>query len=134
MFYPGGDLSGSGASTSSQTPATPARRPTHLGSASALRISPPPHIGLPFQGAPIEKPEAASSSPRVPLCVRPKSLQSCPTLCDPLDCSPPGSSKDFPGKNIEMGCYALLQGTFPIFRIDLASLNVSYIGRWVLYH
>ena len=21
-----------------------------------------------------------------------KSLQSCPTLCDPLDCSPPGSS------------------------------------------
>ena len=22
----------------------------------------------------------------------PKSLQSCPTLCDPMDCSPPGSS------------------------------------------
>ena len=21
-----------------------------------------------------------------------KSLQSCPTLCDPMDCSPPGSS------------------------------------------
>ena len=21
-----------------------------------------------------------------------KSLQSCPTLCDPIDCSPPGSS------------------------------------------
>ena len=21
-----------------------------------------------------------------------KSLQSCPTLCDPVDCSPPGSS------------------------------------------
>ena len=27
------------------------------------------------------------------LCVlRAKSLQSCPTLCDPMDCSPPGSS------------------------------------------
>ena len=26
------------------------------------------------------------------VCVCAKSLQSCPTLCDPLDCSPPGSS------------------------------------------
>ena len=25
-------------------------------------------------------------------CVRAKSLQSCPTLCDPMDCSPPGFS------------------------------------------
>ena len=25
-------------------------------------------------------------------CVCAKSLQSCPTLCDPMDCSPPGSS------------------------------------------
>ena len=24
--------------------------------------------------------------------VHAKSLQSCPTLCDPMDCSPPGSS------------------------------------------
>ena len=26
------------------------------------------------------------------MCVRAKSLQPCPTLCDPMDCSPPGSS------------------------------------------
>ena len=26
------------------------------------------------------------------LCVHAKSLQSCPTPCDPRDCSPPGSS------------------------------------------
>ena len=26
------------------------------------------------------------------LCLRAKSLQSCLTLCDPMDCSPPGSS------------------------------------------
>ena len=26
------------------------------------------------------------------VCVHAKSLQSCPTLCDPMDCSPPGSS------------------------------------------
>ena len=25
-------------------------------------------------------------------CMRAKSLQSCPSLCDPVDCSPPGSS------------------------------------------
>ena len=25
-------------------------------------------------------------------CMRAKLLQSCPTLCDPMDCSPPGSS------------------------------------------
>ena len=29
---------------------------------------------------------------RLALCVRTKSLQSCLTLCDPTDCSPPGSS------------------------------------------
>ena len=26
------------------------------------------------------------------MCVHAKSLQSCPTLCEPLDCSPPGFS------------------------------------------
>ena len=26
------------------------------------------------------------------LCMRAKSLQSCPALCNPMDCSPPGSS------------------------------------------
>ena len=25
------------------------------------------------------------------MCMRVKLLQSCPTLCDPMDCSPPGS-------------------------------------------
>ena len=41
--------------------------------------------------------------------------QSCPTLCYPMDCSPPGSSVqgDSPGKNTGMGCYTLLQGIFP---------------------
>ena len=40
--------------------------------------------------------------------------QSCPTLCDPMNCSPPGSSiQDFPGKNAGVGCHSLLQGIFP---------------------
>ena len=42
--------------------------------------------------------------------------QSCPTLCNPMDCGPPGSSSahgDSPGKNTGVGCHALLQGIFP---------------------
>ena len=37
-------------------------------------------------------------------------LQSCLTLCDPVDCSLPGSSVcgDSPGKNTGVGCHALL--------------------------
>ena len=43
-----------------------------------------------------------------------KSLQLHPTLCDPMDCSTPGSSVpgDSPGKNTGVGCHALLQGVF----------------------
>ena len=41
--------------------------------------------------------------------------QSCPTLCDPMDCSPPGSSVhgESPGKNTGVGCHTLLQGILP---------------------
>ena len=41
--------------------------------------------------------------------------QSCLTLYDPMDCSPPGSSVhgDSPGKNTGVGCHALLQGILP---------------------
>ena len=40
-----------------------------------------------------------------------KSLQSCPTLCDPRDGSPPGSPVAGipPGKNTGVGCHFLLQ-------------------------
>ena len=40
-----------------------------------------------------------------------QSLQSCPTLCDPIDGSPPGSPRpwDSPGKNTGMGCHFLLR-------------------------
>ena len=36
---------------------------------------------------------------------------SCPTLCNPMDCNPPGSSVhwDSPGKSTGVGCHALLQ-------------------------
>ena len=39
-----------------------------------------------------------------------KSLQSCLTVCDPIDGSPPGSLPwDSPGKNTGVGCHFLLQ-------------------------
>ena len=43
-----------------------------------------------------------------------KSLQSCQTLCDPVDCSLPGSSVHgiFSDKNTGVGCHFLLQGIF----------------------
>ena len=49
-----------------------------------------------------------------PLCGHCFVAQSCPTLCDPMHCSPPGSSVhgDSPGKNAGVGCHSLLQGIF----------------------
>ena len=47
---------------------------------------------------------------RTPAAAAAKSLQSCPTLCDPIDSSPPGSHPwDTPGKNTGVGCHFLLQ-------------------------
>ena len=48
------------------------------------------------------------------MCVRAKSPQSCLTLYNPMDCSPPGSSihRIFSGKNVGVGCHVLLQGIF----------------------
>ena len=44
-----------------------------------------------------------------------QSLQSCQTLCNPLDNSPPGCSVHgiFSGKNIGVGCHFLTPGYLP---------------------
>ena len=41
--------------------------------------------------------------------------QLCPTLCDPMDCSLPGSSPHgiLQAKSTGVGCHFLLQGIFP---------------------
>ena len=44
--------------------------------------------------------------------------QSCLTLCDPMDCSLPGSS--VPGRNAGVSSHSLPQGIFPT-RIKLLS-------------
>ena len=58
--------------------------------------------------------------------------QLCPTLCYPMDCSPPDSSVhgDSPGKNTGVGCHALLQGIFPTQGLNPSLLHC----RRILYH
>ena len=67
----------------------------------------------------------------VPCAVLCLVAQSCPTLCNPMDSSPPGSSihGDSPAKNIGVGCHAVLQGIFPI---QGSNLGLPHCG-WVLY-
>ena len=50
-----------------------------------------------------------------------KSLQSCPTLCDPVGCSLFDSSVqgDSIDRNTGVGCHALLQGIFPTRGLNL---------------
>ena len=40
-----------------------------------------------------------------------------------MDCSPPGSSVHFPGKNTGVGCHFLLQGIFPTQGLNLHLLH-----------
>ena len=49
--------------------------------------------------------------------------QSCPTLCDPMDCNLPGSSVhgDSPGKNAGVDCHSLLQRIFLTQRLNPVS-------------
>ena len=55
------------------------------------------------------------------VCVHAELLQLCPALCNPMDCSPPGSSAYgiIPCKNTAVGSHALLQGILLIQRSHL---------------
>ena len=67
-----------------------------------------------------------------------KSLKLCLILCDPINYSQPGSSVrgDFPGKNIGVGCYALLQGIFPTQGSNLCLLCLLHwqAGSYHYHH
>ena len=68
------------------------------------------------------------------MCVLCLVTQSCPTLWNLMDCSPLGSSVhgDSPGKNIGVGCHALLQGIFPTQGSNPHLLRLLCC-RWILY-
>ena len=61
-------------------------------------------------------------------CVHAQSLQSCLTLCNPMECSPPGSSvhEDSPGKNTAVGFCALLKRIFLTQGLNLCLLCLSH--------
>ena len=71
----------------------------------------------------------SSRKPKHVLCLV---AQSCPTLCNPMDCSPPGSSVlgDSPGMNARVGCHALLQGILATQGSNPGLLHC----RWILCH
>ena len=61
-----------------------------------------------------------------------KLLQSCLTLCDPMDYKPTISSvhRILQTKNTGVGCHALLQGIFPTQGSNPGFLHC----RQILYH
>ena len=72
---------------------------------------------------------------RAKTCVHTKSLQSCLTLCNPMDCSLPGSSVhgNSSDKNIGVGCHALLQGIFLTQGSNPCILWLLHL-KWIHYH
>ena len=73
-----------------------------------------------------------SLNSRLPMLA--KSSQSCPTLCYPMNCSPPRSSvhRNSPDKNTRVVCHALLQGIFPTQGLNLCLLWFLHC-RQILY-
>ena len=69
------------------------------------------------------------------LCVRAKSFQSCPTLCDPVDCGLPGSSVHgiLQARTMDWVAISSTRGSSQS-RYWTCISNVSCIGRQVLYH
>ena len=61
--------------------------------------------------------------------------QSCLTLCDLMDCSPPGSSVhgDSPGKNTGVGNLSLLQGIFPSQdQTQVSRISGRFFTSWAI--
>ena len=71
----------------------------------------PPPRDLPDPGIKPMSPALAGEffTTELPAAAAAKSLQSCLTLCNPMDCSLPGIyAWDFPGKSTGVGCQCLL--------------------------
>ena len=72
---------------------------------------------------------------QIHLTLTAQSAQSCPPLCEAMDCSLQGSSVhgDSPGKNIGVGCHFLLHGIF-LTQGSNPCLFRILIDRHILYH
>ena len=69
------------------------------------------------------------------VCVCAQQLQLCPTLCDPVDCSPPASSVHgiFPARILEWVAMSSSRGSSQP-RDQTCISQVSCFSRQVLYH
>ena len=65
-------------------------------------------------------------------CMLAESLQSCPTVCDRMDCSPPGSSVHgiLQARNTGVDCHVLLQGIFLTLVSYVHLLPPALAGRF----
>ena len=68
-------------------------------------------------------------------CTHAKSLQLCPTLCDPMDYSPPGSSDHgiLQAKLLEWVAISFSRGSSLSKDWTYVSC-ISCIARWIIYH
>ena len=58
-------------------------------------------------------------------------VQSCPTVCHPMDCSLLGFSlMEFSRKNTGVGCHFLFQGTFPTHGLNTGLLCCRHSVVW----
>ena len=76
--------------------------------------------------------ERLLSAPAAAAAAATKSLQSCPTLCDPIDGSPPGFPRpwDSPGKNTGVGYHFLLQCRKVKSESEVAQSCVTLCTPW----
>ena len=86
---------------------------------------------LPFCPTKLWIPDTEVRFPRIPIsCMHAKSLQLCPALCDPMDCSPLGSSVH----GILQPEWVAVSSSADLSDPAIESVSpVSCIGSWVLY-
>ena len=124
--------------------------PPSLG--AGLRARPPspcnPRLGLSMSAdlwlpdpgllSPHSRPSPTLPRPLVPgrlprsACARVKSLSRVLTLCDPMDCSPPGSSVGFSRQEDQGGLPCPPPGDLPDPEIEPESLTSPALARWFL--
>ena len=80
-------------------------------------------------------PDRAAVADMVLTALRAKPLQSCPTLCDPMDFRPPDSSVHGILQARILEWVVISSPRSSSRRSDRTCLScISCIGRWVLYH
>ena len=93
------------------------------------------HWGFPSGSAVKNLPAVLETACSAEACMRAKSLQSCLTLCDPMDHRLPGSSVHGTLQAWILEWVVMSSSRGSSWPRDWTSISyISCIGRWVLYH